>query len=110
MAKAKNPRMVEINSSKDLGTSRETTTNVTAKAKTVSEKLSIRETSSPRQEKPSSPASLLINVLRSTSSRRPCTGQSFSCSYEWYSSGYSVARGPSSFVSAAFSKKLATGG
>src|SRR5215211_710990 len=108
MAKAKNPRIVEINSSNVLGTSRQTTSNVTAKAKTASEKLSIRETSSPRQENPSSPASLGINLLRSTSSRRPCLDQSFSCSYRMVQQR--LLGGPRTrFRSPLFGKKLATG-
>src|SRR5215210_7422936 len=67
IAKAKNPRMVASNSSKVLGTSRDTTSSVSAKAKTASAKPSIRETSWPRQEKPSSPPiRLWANLLRST--------------------------------------------
>jgi hypothetical protein len=52
IAKAKNPRIVASSSSKVFGTSRETTSSVTAKPKTASEKPSIRETSLPRQENP----------------------------------------------------------
>src|SRR3712207_7333888 len=60
--------MATSNSSKVWGTSRETTRSVTAKAKTASEKPSRRETSSPRQEKPSSsPARLCTNLSRSIS-------------------------------------------
>src|SRR5919206_3463008 len=70
IAKAKNPCMVASSSSKVLGTSRDTTSSVTAKAKTASEKPSIREMSWPRQEKPSSPPPMRVraNLLRSTSS------------------------------------------
>src|SRR5918998_4784406 len=69
MAKAKNPRMVASNSSKELGTSRDTTSSVSAKPKTASARPSIRNTSWPRQEKPSSPpVPLCANLLRSTTS------------------------------------------
>src|SRR3954451_22525374 len=72
IAKAKNPRMVASSSSKVLGTSRDTTSSVTAKAKTASERPSIRETSSPRQEKPSSsPTRLRANLPRSTFTLHP---------------------------------------
>src|SRR5215213_2917004 len=58
--------MVASSSSKVLGTSKETTSSVTAKAKTASEKPSMRETSSPRQRKPSSPTRLRANPSRTT--------------------------------------------
>src|SRR3712207_6381399 len=62
--------MATSNSSKVWGTSRETTRSVTAKAKTASEKPWRRETSPPRQEKPSSsPARLRTNLSRSISPR-----------------------------------------
>src|SRR5918992_4151168 len=63
IAKAKNPRMVASSSSNVLGTSRDTTSSVTAKPKTASENPSIRKTSSPRQENPSSsPTRLRANL------------------------------------------------
>src|SRR5215210_422114 len=58
--------MVASNSSKVLGTSRDTTRSVTAKAKTASEKPSMRETSCPRQRKSSSPPCLRANPPRAT--------------------------------------------
>src|SRR5687768_15446934 len=58
--------MVASSSSKVLGTSRDTTRSVTAKAKTASENPSIRETSSPRQRKASSPPCLRVNPSRTT--------------------------------------------
>src|SRR3712207_5038446 len=61
--------MVASNSSKVLGTSRDTTSSVSAKPKTASENPSIRNTSWPRQENPSSaPMRLCANLLRSTTS------------------------------------------
>src|SRR5918994_1972822 len=76
IAKAKNPRMVASSSSKVLGTSRETTSSVTAKPKTASENPSMRETSSPRQEKPSSsPTRLRANLPRSISPHNPTLPQ-----------------------------------
>src|SRR5918995_7408963 len=67
IAKAKNPRMVASSSSKVLGTSKDTTSSVRAKAKTASAKPSIRDTSWPRQENPSSPPiRLCANLVRST--------------------------------------------
>src|SRR5918995_1320161 len=52
-----------------VGDPRDTTSSVSAKAKTASAKPSIRETSWPRQEKPSSPPiRLWANLLRSTAS------------------------------------------
>src|SRR5215208_660067 len=60
--------MVESSSSKLLGTSKDTTSSVSAKPKTASAKPSIRNTSWPRQENPSSPSvPLCANHLRSTS-------------------------------------------
>src|SRR5215210_1230857 len=68
IANAKNPCMVASSSSKVLGTSRDTTSSVTAKANTASENPSIRETSLPRQEKPSSsPTRFRANLPRSIS-------------------------------------------
>src|SRR5215204_4165487 len=58
--------MVASNSSKVLGTSRDTTSSVTAKAKTASENPSMRETSCPRQRKSSSPPCLRANPPRTT--------------------------------------------
>src|SRR5918998_3536350 len=63
--------MVASNSSKVLGTSRETTSSVTAKAKTASENPSMRETSSPRQRKSSSPPCLCANPPRTTTRSPP---------------------------------------
>src|SRR5215204_223615 len=58
-------------SSKVLGTSRDTTRNVTAKAKTASVKASMREISSPRQRKPPSPTRFLASPSRTTASPPP---------------------------------------
>src|SRR5215208_909044 len=64
--------MVATNSSKVLGTSRDTTSSVSAKPKTASASPSIRNTSSPRRENPSSPPlRLCTNLLRSTSIPSP---------------------------------------
>jgi hypothetical protein len=54
-----------------LGTSRDTTRSVTAKAKTASENPSMRETSSPRQRKSSSPPCLRANPPRTTTRSPP---------------------------------------
>src|SRR5215203_3612326 len=63
--------MVASSSSKVLGTSRLTTSSVSAKPKTASAKPSIRNTSWPRQENPSSPPiRLCANLLRSISIHR----------------------------------------
>ena len=53
IANAKNPRMTTSRSEKVLGTSSETTSSVTANAKTASVKPSRRDTSVPRHRKPS---------------------------------------------------------
>src|SRR5436190_21412233 len=50
--KARNPRIVSINSAKPFGTSSETTSNVSAKPKTASLNDSSRVTSRPRRRNP----------------------------------------------------------
>src|SRR5215203_3027593 len=71
IANAKKPRMSTRSSSKVLGTSKDTTRSVTAKAKTASVKASMRETSSPRQRNPSSPTRLRANPSRTTARSPP---------------------------------------
>src|SRR3712207_1285100 len=71
--------MLASSSSKVSGTSRDTTSSVTAKPKTASAKPSIRNTSWPRQEKPSSPPiRLCAKLLRSTSTHHSASHLLFS--------------------------------
>src|SRR5829696_1956621 len=79
IAKAKKPRMSTRSSSKVFGTSKDTTRSVTPKAKTASVKASIREISSPRQRKSSSPPCLRANPSRTTRSPPLSLRQSVEC-------------------------------